>query len=312
MPEDPLKINLPIAPGVTLDMNALWRMMTSKKELPNPVLAVAVRFLKVFEWHGVRVTQIPYLLPQVTLDRLVTLESLLPVLNGETLDQTAALFGVQREWLDGVRWRMYESVRCYKQPQNFFATLAGVDFNKVFNICPLKAVYSTPLTARPYKDEPIVLVLREFIREIGDTTVYKYTICDDWDWSYPKTRLQLKALIRLAYTVFGIEVVPLFQVEKKVLKGMADEIVVPGDHVYGPCTTDPSLEDYISFPDEHPHAKECDELPVVLDLIERYELEALAIEYKELHDSLTDDDASQRREKINAFNPRWRRRIVEY
>lgn len=98
-----------------------FQRITGKTEPPSVGL-VADRFLQVFREHGVEASQIPRLLHQIRLDDLKSEQSLLAVLDHGILNQTAELFGVRLEWLEGVDDTIYEYHSCYKEPEIFFET----------------------------------------------------------------------------------------------------------------------------------------------------------------------------------------------
>jgi len=105
----------PVKLSVTAPVRSLTRFMTAGKAAQGPAL-VAKRFIQLFDDHGVLLTQIPHFLPQVGLDALSSTEKLLPALTSPILDRTAKLFGVQREWLDGVSENIYRCRHCHKTP----------------------------------------------------------------------------------------------------------------------------------------------------------------------------------------------------
>jgi len=62
----------------------------------NPINLIYQRFFQVFEDHGVAVSQIPRLLPQIKLSDLKSEDALLQALNHEVFEHTAQLFGIRR------------------------------------------------------------------------------------------------------------------------------------------------------------------------------------------------------------------------
>jgi hypothetical protein len=69
MPDDILEIK-PGLYGFRLNIRALIRRFTRQAK-KDPVAVVAQRFLQLFQDHGVPIAQIPRLVPQVTLDKLM-------------------------------------------------------------------------------------------------------------------------------------------------------------------------------------------------------------------------------------------------
>src|SRR6266545_3426476 len=77
------------------------------------------------------ITQIPRLVPGLTLDKVSRVETLLPALTGEVLDETAKLFQIRRTWLEGVGDEIYDTVWCYKAPERFFEELARLNLHAI-------------------------------------------------------------------------------------------------------------------------------------------------------------------------------------
>lgn len=100
---------------VSFNVNKLWQSFAGKTK-NNPVNIVARRFLQVFNDHGVQTTQIPRLLQAIKLDDLKSEDALVAMLTHDVLDQTARLFGIRVEWLEGVDDKIYEPLACYKRP----------------------------------------------------------------------------------------------------------------------------------------------------------------------------------------------------
>ncbi|MBX3728504.1 MAG: hypothetical protein KF858_04900 [Candidatus Sumerlaeia bacterium] len=265
---DPLKIDLSFGPA-TLDLNTLRRWF---KEAP--VRTVAYRFLKVFNDHGVKNTQIQRLVPEVTLDRVTDPIALLPALTNDVLTRTAKTLGIERAWLDGVQERMYRHHGSYQNPAAFFDVVRGLE--KPFVGHALRAYCMDPnLDIRKGRPQPIVLVFAEKICDWDDDGELLRFIpfTEEWDWGYPKSRLQLKATIRACHDYLGIAVVPLYQVDRKTLKDLSEGEAVPPDV---PWSRDVSLEDYVFSPDESHVSKESEELEAVFSWMKRMKMEELA------------------------------------
>lgn len=109
-----------------------------RKNYENPVNLIPQRFFQVFEDHGVAISQIPRLLPQIKLSDLKSEDPLLQVLNHEVLEQTTQLFGIRRLWLEGIDNQIYELHSCYKHREIFFKEFTTFCHNKdsSFFSCP--------------------------------------------------------------------------------------------------------------------------------------------------------------------------------
>lgn len=278
MGEDLFEIKPGIGP-IKLNVRALIRKAMSK-DCDSSVEVVAARFLKLFKDHGVQPAQIQHYIPQVTLDALGSADKLLAVLTHPVLDQAVNLFGVKRAWLDGVSDTIYECRHCYKAPARFFRDLAEV-FDEDAPFC-VRALYCPKKLDRGAgAGQDLALVLVKGLGALGDDEVYRYVIYgDSWDWAYLPSRIQLKAMARLAYTVCDIQV-PLFRVSAKVMDDVRKGARIPTDELNGCLLTNPSLEDFALSLDESAQAQETEELPTVLQYIETHGLEPHARRLKE-------------------------------
>lgn len=273
MAENSIKLEVEVGPvKTTLDVPAetIIYLLKASKENKN-IIQVAKRFLQLFEDHGVHPTQIPHFIPQVTLDALLSPEKLLPILTSSVLDQAAELFGVRRDWLDGVSDVMYPCRSCYKAPKRFFEDIKELHIDDPWQcvrvLCSVKE-----LDKGKEWGQSMVLVLVKRIKQYDDVDVNRYTIYgDEWDWGYPKCRLQLKAMARLFYKTMDGSI-PLYKVSRSELEKIREGLIVPNMLQDSHPTTYPCLEDYALAPDESANARETCELPVVLKYIEAQKL----------------------------------------
>jgi hypothetical protein len=273
MSDDFIKIKPKIGP-IEFDLNVLWRRLM-QNEKTSEVAIVAYRFLRLFVDHGIAVTQIQQYLPEITLDKLATLNMLLAALNNEALDRAAKLFKVRRTWLDGVDDQIYEWQTCYKTPARMFEDLASLE--KQIGSFPVRALYCGRKPDRSDdKEQPLVLLLVEKIRDMGDEQICRYIIYgDSWDWRHPICRIQLKSMARLVDKVYGMPV-PLYHVKPNVLERIREGKCVPREFLNRSPLTEPSLEDYALSQNESAQSKEHDELPHVFEYIKFHDLENVA------------------------------------
>ena len=252
---------------VSFSVNKLWQDLTGKSK-SNPVNIVAQRFLRVFHDHGVQTTQIPRLLPAIKLDDLKSEDALLATLTHDVLDQTARLFGIRVEWLEGVDDKIYGWLSCYKQPDIFFEHFAMLNLDKddLLNF-PIRVITSTnDLDYTDPRQQLLALIIVEQIAVLGDDLIHRYHVYrDSWDWSHKPARIQLKAMIRVATD----SPVPLFAVTQSEIEKVLNGELIPHKFVEGCQITDPSLEDYVHTAEESVVAKEIDEIPEVMRYIEK-------------------------------------------
>ncbi len=248
--------------GCRLNAIELWRRLSS----PKPSCSqVGERFLSLFQAHGVTPEQIQRFLPQVTLQHL-TGNRLNEVLTNETLDQVAALFGVRREWLEGVDQQIYEPVFCYKAPVLFFHDMARWQVKpQTFSV---RALCCGELDNSSSREQPLVLLTIEKVGMIGDEEVCRYRVYHDaWNWGYFPCRLQLKALARLVHLGWKTPI-PVHRVQKGVLKKIRAGQRVPRLELRGCLLTEPCLEDFALAENESGKARETEELEEVFRYIE--------------------------------------------
>jgi hypothetical protein len=252
---------------VFFNVNKLWRGLTGKS---NPVNIVAQRFLQAFHNHGVQTTQIPRLLSAIKLDDLKSEDSLGAVLTHELLDQTAHLFGIRVEWLEGVDDRIYEPLACYKRPSVILEHLADVVGEQDVGLSfPLRVFTTTKQLDR--NDNSIQLlapVIVEEIAKLGEEEIYRYHVyVDGFDWSHFPARIELKSIARIVMTELHTPV-PLFEVNSKEMDDLLEGRLVPTNLFRSALITNPSLEDFAETREESLVAKEVEELPEVLKYIE--------------------------------------------
>lgn len=251
-------------------LNKFWRHLADR-EKTNSVSNIPLRFFQVFLDHGVEESQIPRLLPQLKLDDLQSTKKLLAALTPELLDQTAQLFGVRLQWLEGVDEKIYEYKSCYKHPKRLLEHLASLS---VFSEddrhnFPLRVLTTTNhLDYGDQRKQLLVPVLVEKIAELGDEDIYRYYVYrDGFDWSYAPGRIQLKAMTHIVFKAFSP--VPLFVISSSEMQSILNGEVIPRKYLDGCLVTNPSLEDY-SLDETSLVAKEVDEFPAVMKYIQEH------------------------------------------
>lgn len=264
-------------PGIgpfKLNVNALGRRLF-KRGQNDPVAVVVQRFLQLFLDHGIAISQIPRLVPQLSLEKLRSIDSLLPALTPDVLESVAVLFGIRVSWLENVDEDIYETLTCYKQPEVFFKDLTTITLPD--NGFAVRALFITKtLNSRKDQAQPLALVLVDKIKDIGNEEIFRYRIYGDtWDWSHPPCRIQLKAMARIIFQ-FTQKPVPLHQVKPEELQAIIDGKCVPHSALQGCLLTNPSLEDFALSSQESAQSKEADELPEVIDYIRNHQLENAA------------------------------------
>ncbi|MBW8330291.1 MAG: hypothetical protein K0M48_14400 [Thiobacillus sp.] len=235
------------------------------------------RFCQIFQVHGVERSQIPRLMPQITLGDLKSNETLLAALTPEILDQTARLFGIRSEWLEGVDDDIYAYRHCYKDPElllDLLATLRNQADSDWPHHFPMRVLVSNKhLDSKTDREQLLVPVVLEKIAELGDEPIYRYYIFNDsFRWEYEPARIQLKAMVRTFYKALRTPV-PLMVIKSADLQSVLDRKKISREFLDGCLVTTPSLEDFSLTSQESVVAAELDELPKVLKYIEDHKLE---------------------------------------
>lgn len=256
-----------VTPGTA---NNIWQRIFGKT-LSSPVHGVARRFVQIFTIHGVVPAQIPRLLPGIQLLDFHSEEKLLSALTPAILDQTARLFAIRTEWLEGTDDAIYDYQSCYERPERFFELLSQIRSrtDEDSSWFPLRVLYCTKrLDRSALAQQLLVPVLIEKIAEIGDVHIERYyPFNDGFDWSYQPARIQLKAISRLIFKILGMPV-PLMRIDPTALQEILERKRVPRDFLQSCFLTTPSLEDFAITKEESGAAREVDEMPDVLRYID--------------------------------------------
>lgn len=176
-------------------LNLLGKVFHLFSKKPKQPESVATRFVHLFESHGVHRNQIPRFFGHgVTVVDIKNDDALLPKLTEEILDAAVELFAIRREWLDGAEEKIYPLHDFYKKPEEFgpFLDKLGIGADKYFH-----GVLYVPETDAYYAHA--VLVISEPVGWIGDKEIYRYHICNDWLFTYWKSRAYLTACVATAW-----------------------------------------------------------------------------------------------------------------
>ncbi|WP_436371800.1 hypothetical protein [Cytobacillus sp. BC1816] len=232
------------------------------------------RFLKVYTIHGISINQI-YSFVDKEFDLKISdfkdKNSIINVLNAELLEWTAKTFGVQIEWMYGKTEKIFPSRYFYKRVVSFckqvIALRDKVEFIQIIFIRESNLNYKSA-------DEQPVGIIVEFCKEVnGSNLSLYYPITEYGDWSYWKSRYQLKSIVYLLEKVDEFNLSP---VGIKLKKGSIDRIVSGKEFIQEIFNVNKTLYtwhpyDYTSNP-RHYHSLEGDEYKELIDYIqnERY------------------------------------------
>lgn len=201
--------------GVIKDIKG-WRVKELKEKQRNSLgdnspLIVAKNFVRLFESHGVKRTQIHLFYEgDLGLSDFLTDESLLRVLTDSHLSAAANLFAINLQWLYGDDVSIYQTHCFYKAPgnfQEFINTLSLGDYNSRIQI--LKSDAGEIDTLLVISEE--IKLTEEQSKVLGDKSLYRHHISGEWIFNYWKCRAYLTSCIAIAsrnkLQVFG-ETVP--------------------------------------------------------------------------------------------------------
>jgi hypothetical protein len=175
-------------------LGKFWNWLRAKK---NPSAeSITTRFIRLFESHGVHRNQIPRFFGHgLTLKDVQDDASLLAKLDEPLLEAACTLFSVRREWLDGADSQVHPCHDFYKHPEEFSRFLDNLLSNNPDG--QIMGVLLAPeITSRNYE---ALLILQETIGTIGDKPVYRYHLCNNWDFTYWKSRAYLTACVAIAW-----------------------------------------------------------------------------------------------------------------
>jgi hypothetical protein len=156
---------------------------------------VASRFVSLFNAHGVHRNQIFRLLGRpLPIVNLQTDEAMLGSLTTELLDQAASLFAIRRDWLDCATDEIYPLHDFYKKPEQFGLFLDGLISRRVGDISGFILVGESNR-----HEETGIIVIEESVGFLDQKPLYRYHLCNNWFFSYWKSRAYLTACVATAW-----------------------------------------------------------------------------------------------------------------
>jgi hypothetical protein len=161
-----------------------------------PEESIAARFVRLFEAHGVHRNQIPRFFGHgITLSDLKDDDTLLLKLDETVLDDACQCFAVRRTWLDGADSQVYPDHDFYKQPEDFVQFIAELRAGNPDG--KIDSILISPSRVAP--NALAILVLEEYIGELGGKAIYRHHFCTGWVFEYWKSRAYLTACIAIAW-----------------------------------------------------------------------------------------------------------------
>jgi hypothetical protein len=176
----------------------LWDRLKKMFKGPatNQFENVASRFFRLFESHGVHRNQVPrYLDCGLKLKDVQDDSSLMAALDESILNNVCEHFSIRREWLDGADLQAHPCHDFYKDHEGFADFLITLRENRPEAI--ISGVLVAPAT--PDRCANTLLILEEEIGWIGEKRINRYHLCNNWDFSYWKSRAYLTACVAIAW-----------------------------------------------------------------------------------------------------------------
>ena len=175
-------------------LGKFWNWFRAKQN--PPVESVAVRFVRLFESHGVHRNQIPrFFGHSLTLKDVQDDASLFAKLDETILETVCKRFAVRREWLDGAESQIHICHDFYKHPEAFTDFIEHLKANNPDG--DLQGVLIAP-NERDWQAYALV-ILQETVGSVGDKPIYRYHLCNNWAFTYWKARAYLTACVAIAW-----------------------------------------------------------------------------------------------------------------
>lgn len=169
-----------------------WKASRNSKAPDN----VASRFVRLFESHGIARNQIPRFFDHsLTFSDLKDDDALLEALNSEMVSNAAEIFGVKPEWLECADSQIYKPHDFYKKPAEFKEFLDGL----IETGHPVSGFLFVADSRSSSLGADGLIVLEEEIGHSDNEPVYRYHLCNNWLFSYWKSRAYLTACISIAW-----------------------------------------------------------------------------------------------------------------
>ena len=169
--------------------------LRNKKHIATQPDLISTRIINIFEAHGVHRNQIPRVIEfGLTPYDVRTDEHLLEKLNYEIIQKTSDILGVKRNWLEGASESIYPTYDFYKDPYSFGQFIENKKTNDPNG---LKGVLLSP--NKKDNANAALLIIQETIDCLDNTPYYRYYLCNNWDFSYWKSRAYLTACISICW-----------------------------------------------------------------------------------------------------------------
>jgi hypothetical protein len=177
-----------------------WKAPSEKetKQTEDIPGTIATRLVALFESHGVHRNQIPEFFGHgLDIPSCASDDKLLEKITPEIISQTAVLFGVNKDWLEGSSKEIYCIPDFYKHPEIFESYLAKLLENTKTDNLSAYSLISDKKILNTYNDS--LLLIAEPIGEINQREIYRYHLLGSWGIHYWKSRAYFTACCALLY-----------------------------------------------------------------------------------------------------------------
>jgi len=176
-------------------LSKYWKQLRGARDGASAE-TIPARFVRLFESHGVHRNQIPRFVGHgLTLKDMQDDDSLLAKLDEALLEAVCEKFAVRREWLDGAEEQVHPYHDFYKRPEKFASFIEGLKSKN-------KSAYFDGWVIAPKNagfGDNALIIIQEPIGEVGEKPIYRYHLCNNWNFRYWKARAYLAACVALAW-----------------------------------------------------------------------------------------------------------------
>jgi hypothetical protein len=229
---------------------------------------IAKRLCELCNAHGVSLSQLPRIVPEIRYPDVKNTDALLESLTPQVVDSIAKTFGISSDWLDGTSESIYQTLWCYKAPENLFHFIKE-NQKTLSEPFPLRLLSTKNAFDRERSSHELALVAVHEKEITPDFSFQWYTIFEDsWIWSHPPARLHLKALARTLWFSKNISI-PIITTKLRTIEAVREGKLVPHAALNAPRKRE-HLEDYALTAKESLIALETDEVENVITLVKTY------------------------------------------
>jgi hypothetical protein len=167
----------------------IFKKSKNKNILNNDT--ISLRFINLFESHGIHRNQIPRAFGHgITISSVQSDKDLLIELTEQALVDACILFNINREWLDGTDNQIYPTYDFYKNPKEFQIFVDTLLSKSQYKI---DGVLLVPCEKKSGQES--LLLLQEIVGYIEENPYYRYYLINNWFYSYWKSRAYLTSCI---------------------------------------------------------------------------------------------------------------------